>query len=120
MGLVDHIFFCGDLSQKYGNIILLEDDLAVSSVFYHFVAQALDYFTSDERIAGIALNALWFNGFIHTPFLPYLDDSNVFFLQIPWYQGQAYSAAQWGRFRNWRETAVRHITPADGLYELFT
>lgn len=120
LGLIDHIFFCGDLSQKYGSIILLEDDLAVSPVFYHFAAQALAYFADDERIAGIALNALWFNGFTHTPFTPYLDDSDVFFLQIPWYQGQAYSAAQWGRFREWRETAVPHITPADGLHELFT
>ena len=119
LGLIDHIFFCGDLSQKYGAIILLEDDLVVSPVFYHFAAQALDYFTGDERIAGIALNALWFNGFTHTPFLPYLDDSDVFFLQIPWYQGQAYSAAQWERFRKWRETAGRRITPADGLHELF-
>ncbi len=120
LGLIEHIFFCGDLTQKYGRIILLEDDLVVSPVFYHFAAQALDYFAGEERIAGIALNALWFNGFTHTPFLPYLDDSDVFFLQIPWYQGQAYSPAQWERFRKWRETADRRITPADGLHELFT
>lgn len=119
LGLIDHIFFCGDLSQKYGAIILLEDDLVVSPVFYHFAAQALAYFADDERIAGIALNTLWFNGFTHTPFTPYLDDNDVFFLQIPWYQGQAYNAAQWERFRQWRATAVPHIVPADGLHELF-
>lgn len=119
-GLIDHIFFCGDLSQKVGDIILLEDDLVVSPVFYHFAMQALEFYAGDGRIAGIALNALWFNGYTHTPFTPYLDDSDVFFLQIPWFQGQAYSARQWQQFREWRETAVRRITPQDGLHELFT
>ncbi len=119
-GLIEHIFYCGDLSQTVGDIILLEDDLFVSPMFYHFAAQALDYFAEDGRIAGIALNTLWFNGFTHTPFTPYLDDSDIFFMQIPWYQGQAYSVAQWRRFMEWRATADPQITPTDGLHEMFS
>ena len=120
LGLINHVFFGGDLSQKYGSIILLEDDLFVSPMFYHFATQALDTYGHDPAIAGISLNALWFNGYTHQPFVPYLDDNDVFFLQVSWYQGMAYTAAQWADFMAWRTTAVTTITPEDGLHEIFT
>ena len=118
-GLTGHVFACGDLTQEIGPIILLEDDLFVSPMFYHYAAQALDDYASDSRIAGISLNALWFNGITHHPFVPTLDDADVFFMQVAWYQGQAYTPEMWQRFMDWRETAVRTITPNDGLHPLF-
>lgn len=120
LGLIDHVFACGDLSQQVGPIVLLEDDLFVSPVFYHFATQALDCYADDARIAGISLNALWFNGYTHQPFEPYLDDADVFFMQVPWYQGQAYTATQWARFMAWREKASWPVTAADGLHPMFT
>ncbi len=119
LGLTQHVFACGDLSQKFGSIILLEDDLFVSPMFYHFATQTLAAYADDSRIAGISLNALWFNGYTHQPFIPYLEDADAFFLQVAWYQGQAYSQQQWASFMDWRETAVPTISPSDHMHESF-
>ncbi len=118
-GLVAHVFACGDLVDEFGAIILLEDDLVVSPLLYCYAASALAFYADEPHIAGISLNALWFHGITHAPFTPYLDDGDVFFMQVAWFQGQAYTQQQWAAFRQWRETAVPHILPTDGLHELF-
>lgn len=119
LGLVEHVFFCGGLSQEYGSIILLEDDLVVSPRYYAYASQTLAFYDGDTRIGGLSLNSLWFNGYTHQPFVPYLDDGDVFFLQVAWYQGQAYTAAQWAAFDAWRTTATWRVTAADKMHELF-
>lgn len=119
LGLIGNVFYCGALSQQYEAVILLEDDLYVSQAFYRYAVQAVDFYRDDPRIAGISLNALWFNGYTHQPFIPYLDDSDLFFLPIAWYQGQVYTADQWAAFAEWYATADHRITPADPLHELF-
>jgi hypothetical protein len=120
LGLISHFFACGDMSQEVGPIILLEDDLVVSPMFYHFAMQSLPTYADDARIAGISLNTLWFNGITHHPFVPYLDEADVFFMQVAWYQGQVYTSEMWQRFMAWRETAAATIIPSDCLHELFT
>ena len=95
LGLIRHIYFCGDLSADYGAIILLEDDLGMSPVFYRYASRALACYGSDPRIAGLCLYALWFNGYTREPFVPLADGGDAFFLQVPYTQGQAWSAAQW-------------------------
>jgi hypothetical protein len=118
-GLTDHVFACGDLVEEFGSIILLEDDLVVSPMAYRYAATALDFYVDEPQIAGISLNALWFHGITHEPFIPYLDDGDVFFTQIAWFQGQAYTQKQWAAFRNWRETAESAVLPGDNMHELF-
>lgn len=119
LGLVDHVFACGDLVDEFGAIILLEDDLVVSPMMYRYATRALAFYADEPRIAGISLNALWFHGITHEPFMPYLDDGDVFFMQVAWFQGQAYTQKQWTAFREWRKTAVPHIQPTDRMHELF-
>ncbi len=119
LGLIDHLFACGDLTQSAGSIILLEDDLIVSRAFYRYAAQALDFYRDDPAVAGISLNRLWFNGYTHRPFEPYPDDGDVFFLQAAWFQGQAYTREQWAAFRSWEKTADRQVRPEDGLHPSF-
>ena len=118
-GLINHVFICGDLVDEFGAIILLEDDLVVSPMAYRYATDALDFYADDPQIAGISLIALWFHGLIHEPFTPYLDDGDVFFMQIAWFQGQAYTKKQWAQFREWWETAVPTILPTDNMHELF-
>src|SRR5690606_5675622 len=79
LGLVAHVFACGDLVDEFGAIILLEDDLVVSPMVYRYAASALAFYANEPRVAGISLNALWFHGITHQPFTPYLDDGDVFF-----------------------------------------
>jgi hypothetical protein len=119
LGLIGNVFFCGSLSRRYGSVVLLEDDLYVSRLFYPYALQALEFYGGDPRIAGFALNTLWFNGFTHQPFVPYLDDSDTFFLQLSTPQGQVYTAEQWAAFATWVETADTRITPTDNLHEMF-
>jgi hypothetical protein len=120
LGLVEHILRCGDYAAAYGAAIRLEDDHVVGRQFYTFARQALSYYGDDDRIAGIALYGLWFNGFTHTPFLPLLDAADVFFMQNPWSHGQAFTANQWKAFRRWWGEGRHAVTPADPLHEVYT
>lgn len=117
LGLPGNIAFCGEMTQEFGSIILLEDDLYVSPAFYGYAARALDFYEGDERVAGIALNQLWFNGFTHQPFLPLLDGFDVFFLQLATPQGQAYSASQWAAYARW--TSENPQPSLDAVHDSF-
>lgn len=100
-GLIGHYFFCGNLTQKYGAIIYLEDDLLVSPDFYKYSTAVYSAYKDEDNIAGFSLNALWFNGYSHFPFTP-LDDGNpVYFLKSAWFQGQIYTQKQWSHFYEW-------------------
>ena len=55
LGLRRHILSCGDLSYKYGSVIILEDDLFVSPFFYQYSLDALDFYKDKDDIAGIGL-----------------------------------------------------------------
>ncbi len=101
LGLVGHFLACGDLTSQLGTIVYLEDDLYVGAGFYSYVLQVLDAYGEEDRIGGFSLNALWFNGYLHLPFKPIQDGNPSFFLQVAWYQGQIYTAAQWQHFKEW-------------------
>jgi hypothetical protein len=101
-GLVAHFHALGDLAAAVGDFVLLEDDLEVGPAFHRWAGQALAAYRDDPGVTGISLNALWFNGFSSLPFVPMLDGSDVFFAQVPWYQGMVFTSDWW---RAWREDA---------------
>ena len=104
LGLVQHFFACGDLTERFDAIVYLEDDLTVSPVFYAYAAQALSFYRHDDRVAGLSLFGLWFNGYTQQPFVPLADGSDAFFVQVPYTQGLAFARAQWARFEEWRRS----------------
>jgi hypothetical protein len=119
LGLLGHFYASGELSCRYGEIILLEDDLMVSATFYDYACQALDAYRDEPRIAGVSLYSLWFNGYTHHPFTPLPDDSDTFFLQIPYTQGQAFTQSQWEQFTSW-QAAGQHLSGRlPGLPDMF-
>jgi hypothetical protein len=73
----------------------------VSPVLYAYASQALSFYQTDERIGGLSLFGLWFNGYTQQPFVPLADGSDAYFLQVPYTQGLAFTSAQWSRFRAW-------------------
>jgi hypothetical protein len=101
LGLVQHFFACGNLTDRFEAILYLEDDLTASSVFYAYAAQALLFYQHDDRVAGLSLFGLWFNGYTQQPFVPLTDESDVFFVQVPYTQGLAFTREQWMRFAEW-------------------
>jgi hypothetical protein len=110
LGLVEHFLACGRLTERFGAVIILEDDLAVAPAYYAFASQALLRYVGEPRIGGVCLYGLWFNGFTHDPFVPIDDGSDVFFIKLPYTQGLAFTSAQWQAFESWRRTGrvARH------------
>jgi len=103
LGLRKHILLCGDLTYKYDSVIILEDDLYVSPHFYQYTQNALEYYDTSEKIAGISLYNLPYTESIKLPFIPVKDVSDVYFMQIPSSLGQAWSRQQWDGFKSWYE-----------------
>lgn len=104
LGLKQHILTCGDLTEKYGSVIILEDDLFVSPWFYNYTIQALDFYkqpVNSENVAGISLfnYEVAENGF--GAFEPMPDGSDVYFLQMASSWGQCWTAQHWKNFREW-------------------
>ena len=119
LGLLQNFYYCGALTDKYGSVIFLEDDLMVSPVFYHYAIQALAYFENDIHIAGISLYCYAINGYTHRSFEPLTDGSDIFFMQVASIMGQAWTKAQWGKFRDWRVANI--TTEATGtLHEVWS
>lgn len=100
-GLRRHVIQCGDLSQKYGAVIILEDDLLVSPSFYHYTFQALNHYYEDDRICGIALYRHWWNGYGSLPFMPCRNEYDTFCGQFSITWGQCWSDRQWRAFKKW-------------------
>jgi hypothetical protein len=101
LGLREHILRCGDLSQKYGGVIVLEDDLYVSPEFYHYTLSALAAYQSDPRIAGISLYNYRFNETAQLGFRALEDGSDCYFMQMASSWGQCWTPQQWRAFRIW-------------------
>lgn len=100
-GLRKHIVQCGDYSEKYGAVIILEDDLVVAEDFYSYVCAAHEKYGNEEEICGIALYSYSCNVFTHYNFIPLPDLSDVYLggMVVTW--GQSWNARQWKNFKAW-------------------
>lgn len=83
LGLKAHIHECGDLTAKYGSIILFEDDLYPSPVFYPYSQQALGFFSEESSIGGISLYSYQYTEAGFYPFEAIDDGFDNYFLQLP-------------------------------------
>lgn len=101
LGLKEHIFSCGDLTQYFKAIILLEDDLFASPCFYDYVAQTVEKYGDDERVAEISLYTNERNGYVGLPFSNLQNGLDVFLRQAVSSWGQCWTPAMWGAFRDW-------------------
>ncbi len=101
LGLKEHVLRCGDLVNKYGSIIMLEDDLYVSPHYYSYTVDTLSFYANDKNIGGISLYNHKINFNNQTPFDPFEDGYDVFFMQIASSWGQAWTSNQWNEFRQW-------------------
>ena len=100
-GLKKHIISNGNLSLKYGAVIILEDDLFVAPDFYNFIYQAVNFYESCEKIAGIGLYSHEWNGYAHAPFIKRIGEADVFAGQFSITWGQCWTSTRWKDFMNW-------------------
>jgi len=108
LGLKQHVLEAGDLTQEFGAIIMLEDDIVVSPAFYQYACAALDAYGQESRIAGISLYSHRFHAHARRPFMPLVTGDSTFFLQYPCSWGQAWTREQWQGFRSWLQATPDH------------
>ena len=102
LGLKKHIYECGDLSEYFKAIILLEDDLFVSPFFYSYVHKTLDKYGDDSRIAQISLYKNESNGYVGLPMSYMQNGSDVFLMQDVSTWGECWTESMWNQFKKWR------------------
>jgi len=105
LGLRKHIIACGDLTETYGSVIILEDDLFVSPNYYDFTSNAINFYQEEKKIAGISVFSYNQNEYEGLPFVPLKDKYDTFFMQIPSSWGQAWTKLQWQSFKEFYNTA---------------
>lgn len=101
LGLRRHILQCGSHTEELGAIVLLEDDLYVSPMFYRFARQALAAYGDHPRIGGISLYAHAWNVVCSRPFVPEDDGTDSYFLQFAQSWGQVWNRRMWADFAAW-------------------
>ena len=101
--LRNHILKCGDISLEYGSVIILEDDLYVSTEFYRYSVSALDFIKNDHRIGGISLYNHLYNVNVFEPFYAFPDGYDNWYFQFASSWGEAWTKDQWISFKKWYE-----------------
>jgi len=104
LGLRKHIISCGDLSDQYEAVIVLEDDLLVSPAFYDYAVQAMNFYADADEIGGIGLYSYNYNDWVRLPFIPLDDGFDNYFFQCATSWGQLWTRNQWHGFKQWYET----------------
>ena len=94
-GLKEHIYRCGDLSQYFKSITILEDDLFVSPYFYQYVKQTVEKYGDNPNVAGISLYRNEFNGFNSLPLYFLNIGHDVFAYQSTSTWGETFTYDMW-------------------------
>jgi len=101
LGLREHVITCGNLSENYDGIIMLEDDLFVSPYFYNYAEQLLFAHKDSGFIGGISLYNYEINYQLTRPFHPTKNQYDIYYLQHAQSWGQAWSKGMWSDFFKW-------------------
>lgn len=111
LGLYQHVLSCGDLSDEYGPVIILEDDLVVSPGFYKYAQGVLSCYGNSELLGGFSLYSYRLAETSLKPMYRVADDLPVYLLRFPSSWGQMYTTKQWKAFKTWLSNDDK--TPVD-------
>lgn len=100
-GLRRHIIQCGDLSNQYGAVIILEDDLVVSPSFYQYTYEALNFYRDEPLVTGISLYSHAWNGYAGISFMPTKNEFDTYLGQFSISWGQCWTSTHWKGFKEW-------------------
>ena len=100
-GLRAHIIQCGDLTEKYDAVVVLEDDLMVAPYFYSYVKQTIKRYADDTHIAGISLYKHQTHPGVNRPFEAANNGFDVYMQQFAMSWGQCWTKEMWRKFRAW-------------------
>lgn len=105
LGLRQHVMSCGDLLEKYDNLIILEDDIFVAPNFYNYAQACVERYADDTEIAGISLYNFRYYAEAHLPFHQLKTDSDVYKMQLAQSWGEVWMKKQWQEFKKWYDNA---------------
>ncbi len=100
LGLRGHFIWAGDQSINYENVVFLEDDLCVSPYIVKYAEKLIEFYSSDQLVAGASLynpHLCEFNG---CKFYQVQDGYDVYFFQHP-YWGNIWMKDKWIEFKDW-------------------
>ncbi len=100
LGLKKHFLWVGDQTEKYENVIFLEDDLVVSPELISFANATIKFYKDDNDVAGISLYNPILCEFNGCKFFQNHDGYDVYFLQHP-YWGNIWMREKWYLFKEW-------------------
>ena len=103
MGLKNHILSCGDMTQYFKGVILLEDDLYLNKYFYHYVMQMNDAYGSCDKVACVGMYKNEMNGFCWLPSDTLTNGADVMAGQSVCTSGEAFNERMWSSFKEWYE-----------------
>ena len=115
MGLRPHILSCGEMTEQYDGVIVLEDDLSVSAGFYRYAKSALNYYGDDERVAQISLYSYAANEFTSRPFYPAKNEYDVYAMRVTQSWGQCWSKKMWEGFKKYPHYSCPVIEPREQI-----
>lgn len=101
-GLKKHILQCGDFTEQYDIVTILEDDIVVSDSFYQYAYQAAEYYWDDDNIAGISLYNFqknWLRWILR--FEPMKSSYDTYFIKVAQSWGQVWTKNKWTSFKEW-------------------
>lgn len=109
LGLRRHVLACGELTRRFGSIILLEDDVFVAPGYYRYAQSACSHFESWDNVAGISLYAYEIAEDCRLPFEPLHTGPDVFLMQVACSWGQVWTEAWWNAFLQWEDSGTGKI-----------
>lgn len=104
LGLRKHIIACGDLTEQYEAVVVLEDDIVVSESFISYALKAMEFVENDDAVAGISLYAPGVNEMCELPFVPKKNSFDNYYLQSAQSWGQCWTRKMWQEFKGWYES----------------
>lgn len=99
LGLKKHVLFCGDIIREYDYLVVLEDDLLISSYIIDYVEECLK--TSLHKVATISLYSYHRSEGDLCSFIPIASGYDNYYMQFPSSWGQVYTKPMWFGFREW-------------------
>ena len=107
LGLKNHFIWAGDQTNRFENVLFLEDDLSVSPEIISFALQSISFYKDDDRIAGISCYNPIYN-LSHLRFYQTQDGFDNYFLQHP-YWGNIWFRDKWAKFKHYLETYTEKL-----------
>ncbi len=102
MGLRAHILSQGEEEfDEFDTLVILEDDIIVSPVFYAYVRQTVGAYAGNPAIAGISLYSFPLNYLTGRPFEPLHGGHDVFFMRTAQSWGEVWTREAWRKFHEW-------------------